>query len=256
MWQLVWARRIFYPPKLPKLGARTSLACSENEKEESAAVDFFCGLYLQFRDELNAYFQGDISAVVRQNFPKRRFGLQGTIPKVMLDNAASGGEAGFHYSLKYSDGLLRLLWLSVRLRIVAALAFDHESMQEIARVGITPRTGVADFDHDVRTVVFHGSGHTHAEWPREMEFEIDERLEQPFTPEMITPLGRFQPVHSAQVKLNGAVVAEVGWPDNPSVSVTVELQRSNKIQFELDGPPFGSVVLTIRGTLVEADDEQ
>jgi hypothetical protein len=55
-------------------------------------------------------------------------------------------------------------------------------------------------------------------------FEIDERLEQPFMLEMITPSGRFQPLHSAQVKL--------------------------------DGPPFGSVVLTIRGTLVEADDEQ
>jgi hypothetical protein len=61
-----------------------------------------------------------------------------------------------------------------------------------------------------------------------MEFEIDERLEQPFKLEMITPSGRFQPVHSAQVKLNGAVVAELGWPDNPSVSVTVELQTSNK----------------------------
>jgi hypothetical protein len=73
---------------------------------------------------------------------------------------------------------------------------------------------VADFDHDVRTVVFHGSVHTHAEWPREMEFEIDERLEQAFKLEMITPSERFQPVHSAQVKLNGAVVAAVGWPDN------------------------------------------
>jgi hypothetical protein len=30
-----------------------------------------------------------------------------------------------------------------------------------------------------------------------MEFEIDERLEQPFKLEMITPLERFQPVHSA-----------------------------------------------------------
>ena len=93
-------------------------------------------------------------------------------------------------------------------------------MQEIARVGITPRTGVADFDHDVRTVVFHGSVHTPAEWPREMDFEIHERLEQPFKLEMITPSGRFQPLHSAQVKL--------------------------------DGPPFGSVVLT----LVEEHDEQ
>jgi hypothetical protein len=30
----------------------------------------------------------------------------------------------------------------------------------------------------------------------------------------------------------------------------------NNIQLALDGPPFGSVLLTIRGTLVEADDEQ
>jgi hypothetical protein len=27
---------------------------------------------------------------------------------------------------------------------------------EIARVGIKPRAGVVDFDHDVRTVTFHG----------------------------------------------------------------------------------------------------
>ena len=86
----------------------------------------------------------------------------------MLDNEASGGEAGFHYSLKYSDGLLRLLWLSARIAssvgttasllkdVVAALAIDHESVQEIARVGIKPRTGVVDFDHDARTVAFHG----------------------------------------------------------------------------------------------------
>jgi hypothetical protein len=60
-------------------------------------------------------------------------------------------------------------------------------MQEIARVGITPRTGVADFAHDLRTVVFDGSVHTHAEWPREMEFKMDERLEQPFKLEMISP---------------------------------------------------------------------
>jgi hypothetical protein len=140
--------------------------------------------------------------------------------------------------------LLRLLGLSARIAssvgktaslkdAVAALTLDHESSQEIARVGITPRTGVADFDHDVSTVAFQGSVHTHAEWPRKMEFEIDERLEQPFKLEMLSPSGRFQPMHSAQVKLNGAVVAEVGWPDNPAVSVTGEPQRSNQIQFEL-----------------------
>ena len=79
-------------------------------KKESGVVDFFCGLDPQFRDELNSYSQGDMPAVVRQNFPVHRFRFPGTIPKVMLDNEACGGEAGFHYSLKYKDGLLRLLW--------------------------------------------------------------------------------------------------------------------------------------------------
>jgi len=114
MWQLVGSANLL-SPEIAEALRRTSLACSENEKEESGVVDFFCGLYLQFRDELNSYFQGDISVVVRQNFPVHRFGLPGTFPKVMLDNEASGGEAGFHYSLKYSDGLLRLLWLSARI---------------------------------------------------------------------------------------------------------------------------------------------
>ena len=106
---------------------------------------------------------------------------------------------------------------------MAALALDHESMQEIARVGITPRTDAADFDPDVRTAVFHGSAHARAEWPREMEFAIDEGLEQPFKLEMITLSGRFQPLHAAQVKL--------------------------------DGPPSGSVLLTIRGTLKQESGE-
>ena len=70
----------------------------------------------------------------------------------MLDNEASGGEAGFHYPLNYSDGLLRLLWLSARIAssvgktaslkdVFAALVIDHESMQEIARVAPTHGRG-------------------------------------------------------------------------------------------------------------------
>ena len=68
MWQLVGSANLL-SPEIAEALRRTSLACSENEKEESGVVDFSCGLYLQFRDELNSYFHGDISAVVRQNFP-------------------------------------------------------------------------------------------------------------------------------------------------------------------------------------------
>ena len=55
---------------------------------------------------------------------------------------------------------------------------------------------------------------THAEWPREMEFKIDETLEQPLELEMITPFGRCQGGTRRKVKRNGAIMAEVGWPDN------------------------------------------
>jgi hypothetical protein len=56
-------------------------------------------------------------------------------------------------------------------------------------------------------------------------------------------------VRSARVKLNGREVAEIAWSKEPSASVPVELLKSNKIDLEIDGPAFGSIEVTARGTL-------
>jgi hypothetical protein len=81
-----------------------------------------------------------------------------------------------------------------------------------------------------------------------MDFEYDGALRPPFTLEFSTPSGPFQPVRLARVRLNGSEVADVSWPEKPTVSVGVELRSLNKIEFELDGPAFGSVEVTLRGT--------
>ena len=52
------------------------------------------------------------------------------------------------------------------------------------------------------------------------------------------------------MKLNGSELAGVSWPEKPNASVGVELRSLNKIEFELDGPAFGSVEVTVRGTPV------
>jgi hypothetical protein len=44
---------------------------------------------------------------------------------------------------------------------------------------------------------------------------------------------------------------DITWPEKPSIEVAVELLGSNKIEFDLDGPPFGSVEATIRGMAAE-----
>ncbi len=43
-------------------------------------------------------------------------------------------------------------------------------------------------------------------------------------------------------------VAEIAWSEKPIASVQVELLKLNKIEFEIDGPNFGSIEVTIRGT--------
>jgi hypothetical protein len=68
------------------------------------------------------------------------------------------------------------------------------------------------------------------------------------TLEVSTPSGPFQPVRFAKVKLNGNEVASVSWPEKPTSSVAVVLMSSNKIELELDGPAFGSVEVSVRGT--------
>jgi hypothetical protein len=239
---------------------RAAVACAENQKAETGVVDFICSIYLQCRDELTLHFNGDFAALVKQNFPIHRFGHEGLAPKVPPSRETSEHDSAVTWSasLNYSDELLQLLWMSARLAnsvgnaasvkdVVAALALDRDWMGELSRTGIVPSRMLATFDREVRTIVFYAATHTGEGWPREMEFENDGDLQPPFTLEISTPSGRFQPVHSAKVKLNGAEVAGVAWPDNPTASVGVELRNLNKIELELDGPMFGSVDVTIRG---------
>jgi hypothetical protein len=248
-------------PELAESLHRASLACAENQKKETGVIDFFCGLYLQDRNEVMLHFSGDIAAIVSENFPIHRSGREGLIPKVMLDQMASEGEscASGGFSLNYSDGLHQLLWLSAKMAnavgkkasikdAVVALFLSPDWMDELARAGATPSRITADFDRDVGTIVFHAAPHTGEGWPGEMSFEQDGALQSPFKLEVSTPSGPFQPVRSAKVKLNGSEVAGVSWPDKPTASLGVELRRLNKLQFELDGPAFGSVEVTVRGT--------
>jgi uncharacterized DUF497 family protein len=167
---------------------RTSLACAENQKKQAGIVDVLCGLYLQDPDEIKRHFSADFEGRVKQNFPSHRFGREGLFPKAVLEQLASdSGEAGFSFYLNYSDDVLRLLWLSRRLAnavgkkpslmdVVAALGLDREWVEELSRSGFTPGHELADFDRDVRTVIFHATPHTGKEWPREMEFEFNSAL--------------------------------------------------------------------------------
>jgi hypothetical protein len=240
---------------------RTSLACAENQKKQAGIIDVLCGLYLQDRNEIARHFSGDFAAVVTGNLPVHRFGREGLFPKAMLQGLASeSGESSFSFSLNYSDDVLRLLWLSQKLAnavgkkpsltdVIAAVALNKEWMDELSQCGLTPSRKLADFDQDVRTVVFHAAPHAAEGWPREMDFEYDGTLRPPFALEVSTPSGPFQPVQSAKVKLNGSELVRISWPEKPTVSVDVELLSLNKIEFELDGPIFGSVEVTLRGAL-------
>jgi hypothetical protein len=238
---------------------RTSLACAENQKKQAGIVDVLCGLYLQDPEEIKRHFSAEFEGRVKQNFPSHRFGRDGLFPKAVLEQLASdSGEAGFGFYLNYSDDVLKLLWLSRRLAnavgkkpslndVVAALGLDQEWVEELSRSGFTSSHELADFDRDVRTVIFHATPHMGKEWPREMEFEFSSALGPPYSLKVTTPSGPFQPVRVARVKLNGNGVADVAWPEKSTAIVNVELQKSNRIELELDGPMFGSVELTVRG---------
>jgi len=239
---------------------RTSLACAENQKDQAGVIDVLCGLYLQDKEEISRHFRGDLPAVVGVNFPNHRFGREGLFPKAMLEGLESeSGQSGFSFRLNYSDDVLRLLWLAQKLAnavgrkpsptdLIAGLALNQEWLAELRRHGLMPKRELADFDYEVGTVVFYATPHTAEGWPKEMDFAYDGALQPPFTLEVSTPSGPFQPVHSANVKLNGSELARVSWPEKPTVSVGVELRSLNKIEFELDGPVFGSVEVTLRGT--------
>ncbi|HYB61514.1 MAG TPA: hypothetical protein VEH50_08550 [Methylomirabilota bacterium] len=254
-------------PEIAESLHRASLACAENQRKETGILDFFCGLYLQDRDAITPYFTGDFATIVSQNFPIHRFGREGLIPKVMLDQTASTDEAepcssDFSFPLNYSDELHRLIWLSAKLAnavgkkasvrdVVAAAALDKAWTDELQRSGLVLSRSTADFDRDVGTVVFHDSQHMGEGWQRTREFELDGALQSPFQLELSTPSGPFRPVHSAKVKLNGIEVASVSWPNKPTARVEVELLSLNRIEFELDGPSFGSIDVTVRGNRVQ-----
>jgi len=121
-------------------------------------------------------------------------------------------------------------------------------MDELARNGLAPSRNLANFEAEVETVIFHASPHTSEGWPKEMEFDHDASFQPPFTLELSTPPGPFQPVRSARLKLNEIEVASIEWPEKPSVSVAVELRTLNSMKLELDGPShFAGVDVTIRG---------
>jgi hypothetical protein len=67
-------------PELAESLRRASLACAENQKKETGIIDFFCGLYLQDRNEISLHFSGDFGAAVGHNFPIHRFGHEGLVP--------------------------------------------------------------------------------------------------------------------------------------------------------------------------------
>jgi hypothetical protein len=246
-------------PELEESLRRASLAGAENNKPETGIIEFVCGLYLQYQKEVADHFRGDFAAVLKQNFPKHRFGNQGFIPEATLDKITSDDDSGgFGWDVKYSDELLRLLWLATTLAnavgkrtslkdVLAAITQDRRWMNELLRCGLQPVRKIASFQTEVETVVFYATIHMSEHWPRQLEFQYDGILQPPFTLEASTPSGGFQPVRSAKIKLNGNSVAEISWSGVPTASLNVELLESNKIELELDGPTFGSVEVTLRG---------
>jgi len=154
---------------------------------------------------------------------------------------------------------MRLLWTATRLAdavgrktslkdVVAAITLDDEWLGQLRQNGITPREKLRDF-RDVLNVTFFATLHAHGSGPKRTQFEMDKKIQPPFAASVKTPSGGFAPMKTAAMKLNGKTVAEISWPDYPEVSVPVELQAMNTVEFEFDGPQFGSMEVTIRGVL-------
>ena len=208
-------------PDLHEALHRTSLACAENGKKETDLIEFFCGLYLHYQKEISDHLIGDFDAVLTRTFPKHRYGVEGLVPDAVLEKVPTDDESdGIMYSVKYSDQVLRLLWLATALAnavgkrtslkdVLAALTQDGRWTSELSRSGLTLAHRVANFDSDIGIVVFHATTHMNTAWLRRLEFQHDGTLKPPFTLEVRTPSGGFQPIRTAQVKLNGKKVAEI-----------------------------------------------
>ena len=125
--------------------------------------------------------------------------------KQCFDNAASESDAcdlGFGFSLRYSDELLRLLWLSARLAnavgkkasikdVIAAVSLNSDWTDELSRHGLEHGRILADFDKEVTTIVFYAAPHTSEHWPKEMDLAYDATFRPPFTLELSIPMGHF-----------------------------------------------------------------
>jgi hypothetical protein len=82
-----------------------------------------------------------------------------------------------------------------------------------------------------------------------MEFEIGEKIQPPFRAFLKTPSGGFAPMRTGTMKLNGKRIASISWPERPEITLPVELLPKNMLEFEFEGPQFGSMEVTIRGAI-------
>jgi len=132
-------------PDVAEALRRACLACAENQKKETGVIDFLCGLYLHFQNDVANHFIGDFAAVVSQTLPIHRFGQEGLVPKNMLEGMIQENPSdlatSFFYSVNLSDELLRLLWLSAKLAsavgkkaslmdVVAAVSLDETGWRD------------------------------------------------------------------------------------------------------------------------------
>jgi hypothetical protein len=121
---------------------RATLACAENGVTSTGLIEFFCGLHLQFKEELETHFDGDVAALLKRIFPKHRYGDKGLVTEKVLENAATDEDSSFGYSVVLSDSLIRLLWTATRLAdavgrktslkdLIAAITLDDEWAGEL-----------------------------------------------------------------------------------------------------------------------------
>lgn len=239
---------------------RATLSCAENKLAQTGITEFVCGLFLQFRHELQVHFDGDLNALLQRTFPKHRFGDKGLLTESVLEMAASDeDEGGFGYPVSLTDNLLRLLWTATRLAnavsrktslkdVVAAIDLEDEWLQELHANGITPKQELRDFK-DILNVVFYATVLANASCPRKMEFEIGEKIQPPFRAFLRTPSGGFAPMRTAKMTLNGKQIASISWPDHSEITFPIELLPKNTLEFEFEGPQFGSMEVMIRGAI-------
>lgn len=249
-------------PEVQQCIFRMGIACGENKQEPPSIIDLVCGLYLGYPEQVAQYFQGDFVAALNQNFPKHRFGDDGLRPAPAIENGDSGKDSGsFGFDMKFSDDILRILWLATALAnaagkktsvqdVVTAVLQDQVWKDELPRYGLEPMHKVANFKAEVESIIVFVTAFARKRWPPPLEFELDGAFQPPFWLEVITPAGAFEPMRLTGVQLNGAKVAEVKWPDQPTARVPVELLKSNQIQLEVEGGTFASVEVIVRGNPV------